>query len=402
MSDNVKSNSLNLRDDPKLLKIVKENLSLHDLKNYVISNRIFNSGEISWVHFFWKTEVENIMILLVQEFLEFHFGYRGIRAFHNFDQNVLKNEELNLKEGTSYIKVGRDNVLVQEYLRTHPDVTSTVFYLLSPFCYSQCLMHAKTEQARAAHSYLAKMNLIAIKMASVILATKIKNLQVLNANSNEELEVINNKIERSKNIVQKMNVQYQEDMSALQNKCNQLVNKSVTRGENQLMLSRGGLPQKVTNRRNGSTTKLENLLKVTASTCRLCDVIISQIKKGNLQLDADIPDKEARFVCHTYARNALSTMQPHIVFKTEVPKELFLIVEQSCILADIFLTQLNSYELNIDLKIHISADRSTNRNYGEDMFMRLVSAADSMKDGDDSYHDIEDEIDLDDFLRNDL
>ena len=80
------SNSLNLRDDPELLKIVKENFSLNDLKDYVISNRIFDGDEVSWVHFYWISEIEKILMLLTEEFLYFHFGFRGTKAINNFLQ----------------------------------------------------------------------------------------------------------------------------------------------------------------------------------------------------------------------------------------------------------------------------------------------------------------------------
>ena len=160
--------------DADIIQIIKEKMTLNDFKDYVRSNGIFDNKEMPWVDFCWTVQIENIKIPLTMELLSSHFGYNGKRAFHDFDQKILSNEEFGFKKSIDVTKVGRNNIIIKKYLQSNPGIKSKVFYLLSPYCYLQCLMHANTEQSKAAHSYMAKMNVIGSRMVTSILMTSVQ------------------------------------------------------------------------------------------------------------------------------------------------------------------------------------------------------------------------------------
>ena len=187
--------SLILKSDPTFVRLTRENLTIDDIKEYVINNKIFDESEIPWMDFFWKSQIEMVKILLTKEILKDHFGYSGKRPIHNYVENVLKKSKRNYKEGVDFIKVGRDHVLVREYLSVNPQDKTRIFYLLSASCYTLCLLDANTVQSKAAGTYLIKMNFIAIRLMSVILITRIEDLEIINININQKLDVVENIID---------------------------------------------------------------------------------------------------------------------------------------------------------------------------------------------------------------
>ena len=288
------------------------------------------------------------------------------------------------REGIDYFKVNRDHPLVREYLQTHPHIKSRVFYLLSASCYAVCLINANTEQSKAARTYMAKMNLIAIKMVTSVLITKIEDLEMLNININENLETADNNLEHSENQEERIIIQYQRDMAKLQKRYDKLLDTRDAKKEKLLAKTK----------KNSSRPRVEKLLNKTRRSCSLCDLITHRFAEGKIPIErVDIPNKDVRLANPGYACKAFTRMKSHVLLKKEVPKEILHIVEESCILMDTFSTKFTEFELRVGLKIDTSDSRFANRNYGEDMFRKLVEAA-ALMEYDDSSDD-DGDIDLD-------
>ena len=392
-------NSLCLKNDQVITKLIREKISLDDIKRYMLTNKVFTQAEMPWADFFWRIGIENAMVLLTEERLKNHFGYMGIRAVNDFAKYRLVNKT----QGIDYFKVGRENILVQEYLIANPHIKSKVFYLLSATCYSLCLIDANTEESRAADTYMVKMNFIAVKMVTSLLINTVDELKMLNINVNDELiasnidlESSNNKLESSDNMIEKMNLKYEKDLAnslqreedlqirydRLMEKYDKLLEKynaihcrssknisTVLPGDSDMSKAFKALIPSVG--MNTFSAKMEELVQLTYSSCSLGDNMVNRHIRGILALDIEIPDREIRLVTPSYARNAYEKMKICILDKKSVSQEVFSIVEKSSKFADALVARYGMEGLKA-FGSGISYARSMNPKYGQEMFEKLV------------------------------
>ena len=175
---------------PNDTKFIREKISLSDVKKYVRDNRIFTEDEMFWVEFFWRIGIEMVGILLTEELLEKHFGYSGKKAMNDFVQRKLRASVYEFQKNIDYTKVNRDNVLVREYLAANPGVKTLVFYLLSSTCYTLCLIQVNTKESQLAHTYMVKMNHVAIKMINSVFISTIEDLERINISANNNFALL--------------------------------------------------------------------------------------------------------------------------------------------------------------------------------------------------------------------
>ena len=361
--------SLVLKQDAIVRKFMRENLTLDEVKRYIIDKKIFDESELQWPDFYWRLNIEMAYIFATPKRLEEHFGFTGEQAMHNFLEKRLKQK----KEGTDYIKVGRDNILVQEYFLTNSDNKTLVFYLLSSACYTECLMDSKTEQAKSINTYLIKMNFITLKIIWSVLVTKVEDQEIANVIVNEELENANDSLESSTNMIERMNSQYERELLELERK-----EEELQKNIDILTARYEGLKNEAAAKKNSSKTtssKLDKLLGYTASSCRICDMIVYRVEKGKLTLDFEIPDIEIQLATPSYSTNAFRRMKSCILDKKAVPEEIFSIVEKSCVQADLIVSKLTPSRIQNEFKIQVLSERHKNPKYAQDMFKKLVKMA---------------------------
>ena len=392
--------SLCLKDGQTIAKFLREKMSLDDVKEYVLINKVFSQSEMHWVDFYWRTGIEDTFILLTEEVLKNHFGYAGIRAVHNFVENRLKN----YKEGIDYIKATTDNIIVREYLANNPGVKSKIFYLLSSNCYSLCLFDANTVESRSAHTYMSKMHFIALRMITSMCITVVDEMKVINTNisdeliaSNINLESSNSCLESSSRMIEKMNFKYEKDLAKslkreeelqirydkLMEKYDKLLEKynaiqckspknisTVLPEDSEMSRAFKALIPSVG--MNTFSAKMEELVQLTYSSCSLGDNMVDRHVRGKLTLDIEIPDKEMRLVTPSYARNAYEKMKICILDKKLVSQEIFSIVEKSSKFSDAIVARYGIHGLKA-VGSGISYARSMNPKYGQQMFEKLIN-----------------------------
>ena len=347
-------NFLSLKDAD--IEFIKQRISVADVKKYVRDNGLFTQDEMFWVEFFWKIGIEMLNILLTDELLEKHFGYAGKRPTHDFVERKLR---INFKEDANYIKVNRNNILVKEYLLSNPDCNSTVFYLLSPTCYSICLIQANTQESQAAQTYMVKMNFIAIRMINSVFMSTVEDLERLNINMSNNSEMISKRCQKEINSLKAANDKLQAVIDKLSNK-NEAINDKLVEANNK--------PNKV-------SEKLEDLLSIISYSCLLCDKFFTRINAGDLKIEVEAPSKEIRLATRYYAGDAFRRLKSCICSKKDVPKEDLSIVRESARLCDLFLAKYTPQSLKIEIKSTLDVKWFKNGNYAQMAFQSLEKIA---------------------------
>ena len=57
--------SLCLRNDEAITKLIREKMSLDDIKQYMSVNKIFTQAEMPWADFYWQIGIENAQCISV-------------------------------------------------------------------------------------------------------------------------------------------------------------------------------------------------------------------------------------------------------------------------------------------------------------------------------------------------
>ena len=153
----------------------------------------------------------------------------------------------------------------------------------------------------------------------------------------------------------------------LANKCATVENKK----------NAGGYPVRI-------LSDVQRLNKYTEDSCMICDKIVLGIRFGEITLDLQISDMAERSTDRKFAIHVYDDMSQFILSKRTVPKEVYSMVEASCILADQIMAKITPTYRKWDgggitawfdkVMVDLSIERNNQPGYARNIFEKLVKS----------------------------